>query len=194
MVDGLIAAIQSADLPQEEAVACCRVLLESVDELARAYNVETCGLEERRAAAGRERDGLFEAVRCQARQRLHEIFVKLDNRRHRHLMEAQSYVEAHYMDCDLSLNTVAAQIGISASYLSRIFKSAYNMRFTQKLNDLRIEKSKDLLADEGRLIRDISREVGFLTVQNYMRVFKQRVGVTPSEYRKALLYRKEGRR
>lgn len=192
VADRLIDAIQAADLPREEAVSCCRILLETVDELARAYNIEPCGLEEHLASADREE--LFEAVRRLAHQRLHDIFIKLDNRQHRYLMEAQNYVEAHYMDCDLSLNTVAAQIGISASYLSRIFKAAYNMRFTQKLNDLRIEKSKELLADESRLIRDISKEVGFLTVQNYMRVFKQRVGVTPSEYRMAILCQKDGRK
>ena len=77
-------------------------------------------------------------------------------------------------------------MGISASYLSRIFIETYGVKFTQWLNDLRIEKAKRLLLESDHLIRDISQEVGFLSIQNFMRVFKQKTGVKPSEYRGAL--------
>ena len=49
-----------------------------------------------------------------------------------------------------------------------------------------IEKAKLLLADDSRLVRDIGQDVGFLTIQNFMRVFKAKTGVTPSEYRSTL--------
>lgn len=90
------------------------------------------------------------------------------------------------MDSSLSLDGVAAQLGISLSYLSRIFSEIDGKRFTQWLSDLRIEKAKELLADGSKLIRDIGQEVGFLTIQNFMRVFKAKTGVTPSEYRSTL--------
>ena len=134
---------------------------------------------------------LPDVIRDHAAALLHEIFIKLDNRQRKYFIEAKTYMENHYMEYDLSLNSIAEKIGISASYLSRIFTSAYNMRFTQKLNELRIEKSKELLADDNKLIRDIAQEVGFFTVQNFMRVFKQRTGITPSEYRLALLCQQE---
>ena len=136
-------------------------------------------------------DALPEVLRSCAAAQLHEIFIKLDNRQRKYFIEAKTYMESHYMEYDLSLNAIAEKIGISASYLSRIFTSAYNMHFTQKLNDLRIEKSKELLADHDRLIRDIAQEVGFFTVQNFMRVFKQRTGITPSEYRLTLSCQQE---
>lgn len=84
------------------------------------------------------------------------------------------------------LDGTAAQLGISPSYLSRIFSEVDGKRFTQYLSDLRIEQAKRLLADESKLVRDVGQEVGFLTVQNFMRVFKSKTGVTPSEYRSTL--------
>lgn len=90
------------------------------------------------------------------------------------------------MDSSLSLDGVAAQLGISPPYLSRIFSEIDGKRFTQYLSDLRIEKAKLLLADDSRLVRDIGQDVGFLTIQNFMRVFKAKTGVTPSEYRSTL--------
>ena len=102
------------------------------------------------------------------------------------LLAAKKYVGEHYMDSTLSLDGTAAQLGISPSYLSRIFSEVDGKRFTQYLSDLRIEQAKRLLADESKLVRDVGQEVGFLTVQNFMRVFKSKTGVTPSEYRSTL--------
>lgn len=86
-----------------------------------------------------------------------------------------------------SRSTAPPRSWVSArSYLSRIFSEVDGKRFTQYLSDLRIEQAKRLLADESKLVRDVGQEVGFLTVQNFMRVFKSKTGVTPSEYRSTL--------
>ena len=189
IIDRLLAGIRHSDFSPEEIHLCCEALLSAMEDLGREYGLKP-GWDERDMAA-QSPDALPAVVREQAAALLHEIFIKLDNRQRKYFIEAKTYMENHYMDYDLSLNSIAEKIGISASYLSRIFASAYNMRFTQKLNELRIEKSKELLADESKLIRDIAQEVGFFTVQNFMRVFKQRTGITPSEYRLALLCQQE---
>lgn len=74
----------------------------------------------------------------------------------------------------------------SVRRISAVFSEIDGKRFTQYLSDLRIEKAKLLLADDSRLVRDIGQDVGFLTIQNFMRVFKAKTGVTPSEYRSTL--------
>lgn len=92
----------------------------------------------------------------------------------------------HYMDSGPALDGVAAQLGISPSYLSRIFSEIDGKRFTQYLSGLCIKKAKQLPADDSRLVRDIGQDVGFLTIQHFMRVFKAKTGVPPGEYRSAL--------
>ncbi len=54
-------------------------------------------------------------------------------------LAAKKYVGEHYMDSGPSLDSVAAQLGISPSYLSRIFSEIDGKRFTQYLSGLRIE-------------------------------------------------------
>jgi len=179
VVKHLLFTVERSGLPDDEKSHCYRVFFREIGKLAHLYRVEPSpppviepGDPENVSRAA--------AYACQI---LHQVFVNLDNRQHKYLMAAMRYMDQHYMDSGLSLNSVAAEIGISPSYLSRIFTDAYHVRFTKKLNDLRIEKSKELLADQSILIRDISTAVGFLTIQNFMRVFKQTTGVTPSEYR-----------
>ena len=84
------------------------------------------------------------------------------------------------MDGGPSLDGVAAQLGISPLYLSRIFSEIDGKRFTQYLSGLRIEKAKQLPADDSRLVLDIGQDVGFLTIQHFMRVFEAKTGVTPA--------------
>ena len=116
-----------------------------------------------------------------------ELFVDmseiLERRRNRYLIEAIHYLEEHYADCDLSLRSTAEQVGINPSYLSKLFNSAYGKGFGQYLNELRIRQAKRLLADERLRILDVSQQTGFLSVQNFMRVFKKQTGCTPGEYR-----------
>lgn len=90
------------------------------------------------------------------------------------------------MDSGPSLDGVAAQLGISPLYLTRIFSEIDGKRFTQYLSGLHIEKAKQLPADDSRLVRDIGQDVGFLTIQHFMRVFKAKTGVTAGEYRSTL--------
>lgn len=179
----LLSTIRRAELPGQETLACCRMLAGEMQELSRAYRGKL-------GAFAPEEDAPTEEYYRQLHAYLHaavrEIFTNLDNRQRKYLLAAKKYVGEHYMDSTLSLDGTAAQLGISPSYLSRIFSEVDGKRFTQYLSDLRIEQAKRLLADESKLVRDVGQEVGFLTVQNFMRVFKSKTGVTPSEYRSTL--------
>lgn len=189
MVAHMLTTIRQADLAQEETIRCCRVLADALYGLSRTYHA---GVSAPPDITGRTPDpAFFEELSDYLQHIVREIFANLDNRQRKYLTAAQEYVDAHYMDSGLSLNVIAEHLGISPSYLSRIFSEMRGIRFTQYLNDLRIEKAKELLADENRLIRDISQEVGFLTIQSFMRNFKAKTGVTPGEYRSALLRRSE---
>jgi len=178
-----MSTIRQAELPDQDTLDCCQMLASELQELNRTYRGKLGAF----APEGDPlTDAYYEQLCAYLRAAVQEIFTNLDNRQRRYLLAAKKYVGEHYMDSSLSLDGVAAQLGISPSYLSRIFSELDGKRFTQYLSDLRIEKAKLLLADDSRLVRDIGQDVGFLTIQNFMRVFKAKTGVTPSEYRSTL--------
>lgn len=86
---------------------------------------------------------------------------------------------------DLSLETIADQLGLTLSYVSRYFKEKNGSSFTDCLNDTRIKKAKELLATSTIQVRDIATRVGYVNVTSFIRMFKKVTGVTPSDYRKA---------
>lgn len=98
---------------------------------------------------------------------------------------AKRFIQQNYQEADLSLATVADAINTSSSYLSKIFKSYENIGFTEYLNTSRIQAACDQLLSTDRNVKEIAAQCGFLTEQNFFRVFKRITNTTPNQYRKA---------
>ena len=99
------------------------------------------------------------------------------------VIRAKECIENNYNNIDLSVNAIADEIGISASYLSMIFVEYAGENLVSYLSAYRVNMAKDFLANTNIIIRDVGYKTGFNTIQNFNRVFKRYVGITPSEYR-----------
>lgn len=69
------------------------------------------------------------------------------------------------------------------SYLCKIFKEKFNITIMQYINNLRLNKAKELLAFSELNISQVSEMVGFATVHYFSRFFKQRENISPIEYK-----------
>ena len=165
--------------PEEQAQLAAQ-LIRSVDELARSMHAEVPPLPEPDPGT----DPLDRAEQ-HAQAVLTGLYDLQERRRNRYLTDAMAYLNQYYAQPDLSLRSVADHIGITPSYLSKLFNSAYQKGFGQSLNHIRIEHAKTLLLESNQKIREIGEHVGFLSVQNFMRVFKRECGCTPGEYRQS---------
>lgn len=103
----------------------------------------------------------------------------------RPVRQAQQFIRQNYAD-SLSLETVARQVGLSPVYFSSVFKKETGIGFTDYLNQCRIDQAKKLLEETGLKVLAISEAVGFSGARYFSRVFKNTVGVRPSEYRIAM--------
>lgn len=97
--------------------------------------------------------------------------------------QAAAYVQAHYPSAELSLETTAAHIGASASYLSRVFKKQLGVGFSDYVNRVRVEAAKTLLEEEQEMVYQIAGKVGYRNVEHFNRLFKKHTGQSPKEYR-----------
>ena len=81
----------------------------------------------------------------------------------------------------LTLSNVAARVGVSEAYLSRLFKRELNCSFNRYLTALRMEHAKEMLL-RGMPLKEVAAETGYIQYTHFLRVFKQSVGITPKEY------------
>lgn len=84
---------------------------------------------------------------------------------------------------DVSLDDLASQIGCSASYTSKLFKSVTGVELVGYLNSVRVEHVKQLLRTTQLPVSEITILAGFNSQQTMIRNFKKNLGITPSEYR-----------
>lgn len=77
---------------------------------------------------------------------------------------------------EISQSTVADAIGISASYLSRLFKEDLNIGFSDFLCAYRIEKAEELLKENRYSNKEIARMTGFQDDAYFARIFKRYTG------------------
>lgn len=85
---------------------------------------------------------------------------------------------------ELSLKTLALDLGVSQTYLGRIFKKNTNALFTEYLSNYRIEKAKEYLLTTSLRSADIAKKVGFGNPNYFSNVFKKREGIYPTQYRR----------
>lgn len=97
---------------------------------------------------------------------------------------AQSYLEQHYADPELSLEEVAEEIQISPGYLSRLLKHATGFSFVEYLTRVRINHSLRLMADPAVKVFEAAEKVGYRSQHYFSRAFRKVLGIPPSEYRR----------
>ncbi len=96
--------------------------------------------------------------------------------------QVASYIEEHYTDNSLTVGALAEQFGVGLSWLSRNFKNQREIGLLEYINRLRLEEAKRIIR-AGRPIKEAATAVGYTDTQPLNRMFRQLIGMTPTEYR-----------
>lgn len=95
------------------------------------------------------------------------------------------YVQASYLNPNLNLAMVADLFNLSEVYLSLFFKEQTGVNFSDYLENIRLEKAKELLCGTNLTVNEISLKVGYNTSNTFSRAFKRINGVSAGAYKNA---------
>ncbi|MGE5614085.1 MAG: response regulator transcription factor [Bacillota bacterium] len=98
------------------------------------------------------------------------------------LRKAVEYLQEHYHE-QVTLNEVARHLFVSTCYISRMFTRELGKSFVDCLNEIRMEKARELLKDVRLKTYEVAEKVGIPDAHYFSRIFKKYTGVTPTEYR-----------
>jgi AraC-like DNA-binding protein len=94
--------------------------------------------------------------------------------------------ERPYLNPDLSLPQLAAELNISSHYLSRVINEQFNLNFFDFVNGYRVASFKEKINDpefRNYSLLGIAFECGFNSKSAFNRIFKQITGITPSQFK-----------
>lgn len=102
--------------------------------------------------------------------------------RSRSIRRCLDYIQENYRDSEISFEDLCALTETSRSYLSSLFKQETGIGYKDYLNEVRISHAISLLENTDIKVQDVSDQVGFSNVEHFSRTFKNRTGLSPSQY------------
>lgn len=94
------------------------------------------------------------------------------------------FIKEHYRE-DISAADLSERFELSASYLSSLLKNALGVRYSDYVTGLRLNHAKELLATTHMTVKDITVECGWYSQSYFTKLFIEREGCTPVEYRRS---------
>ena len=103
-----------------------------------------------------------------------ELFRRLNN--------AKDYMQSNYNQA-INLDEICRYACLSPTHFYRTFKQTFNCSPHQYLIQLRLSQAKFLLRNSNYEVREIVNLIGFDSASSFIRLFKEKFGVTPGSYR-----------
>ena len=96
--------------------------------------------------------------------------------------QAKAYVDLHLVE-DISLAKVAQAIHVSPGHLSRVFYREVGENFGEYIIRNKMELAQKRLHETNRKVYEIAADIGYANPHYFSKLFKERTGVTPLEFR-----------
>ncbi|MBI5025383.1 MAG: response regulator [Nitrospirae bacterium] len=102
------------------------------------------------------------------------------------ILLAKEYVDANYMD-NVTLLDASRKAGVNRAYFCKYFKKLTGLSYCNYLNNLRIEKAKEMLRNKNLRISDVAFTVGYNDLSHFVKSFKRATGLSPKVFRDSQL-------
>lgn len=93
------------------------------------------------------------------------------------------YINEHYCD-DLSTSMLSEQFGLSSNYITNLLKQELGIRYNDYITQLRMDHAKELLISTNQSVKSITTACGYYSQSHFTKLFVEREGCTPIEFRK----------
>ncbi|GBG10246.1 DNA-binding response regulator [Paenibacillus agaridevorans] len=98
------------------------------------------------------------------------------------IMKAMSLAQQNVSE-PISSAEIAAMVNMSGSYFSQCFKQYVGRTYTDYVRDIRMDRAKDYLRSTNKTIGWVAEQIGYHDEKYFSRLFREHVGVLPSEFR-----------
>ena len=100
-------------------------------------------------------------------------------------VDITSYIYKNYRNPDLTAKSIGLAVGFSARSVELSVKESVGKTVKELITELRVNDAKLLLRSTDDNVESIGFSVGFESPRTFFRVFREKVGMTPSEYRES---------
>jgi two-component system response regulator YesN len=103
-----------------------------------------------------------------------------------HIDRIIQYIDRNYTKYNLSLDEISEQVGLTKSYISKLFKAKTNCKYIDYVTEQRMNEAKRMLIETNLTVNEIVKRIGYCDEPTFRKKFKDYFGVNTSELRKAV--------
>ena len=118
--------------------------------------------------------------------RLRSWLLDGDEPKRDYVQQILDHIQSAYM-YPITVESLAAQVGLDRSYLSRLFKKKTGQTLQEHLQVVRFQQAKALMI-QGCSVKEAAYQCGFCNDKNFHKVFLRREGITPNQWKKWVLH------
>ena len=101
------------------------------------------------------------------------------------IRQAQQYISSHIRE-KLSVPLVARQVDVSPSYLTALFHKNLQISPGEYIRRIKLQESKQMIRENSLNFTEIAAALQYSTVHHFSRQFKDKFGITPTEYARSV--------
>ena len=101
------------------------------------------------------------------------------------IRQAQQFITSHIRE-KLSVPVVARQVDVSPSYLTALFHKNLQISPGEYIRRIKLQESKQMIRENNLNFTEIAAALQYSTVHHFSRQFKEKFGITPTEYAKSV--------
>ena len=99
------------------------------------------------------------------------------------ILKVKDYISKNYMK-DILVDDIAGYVFLNSSYLCTVFKREVGTTIVNYITNYRLNKAMEFLERKDIKIADIAKKVGYNNISYFNSIFRQKIGLTPNQYRK----------
>ncbi len=110
------------------------------------------------------------------------LILRRSDTNSRHISACKEYIYSHIKE-RITIEDLADELGVSSSYLSRLFKKETGDSVSAYIRKQKIEKARNLLRYSDYSVIEIANRLSFSSQSHFIQQFREIVGMTPKKYR-----------
>lgn len=128
-------------------------------------------------------DDFFATYQCIVQNYASKPDIHFTNKNTELGQQLEDYINANCFSYDFQINSMATFFSISTTHMRKLFKQHTGIGISDYVNAARIEKATQLLRDTDMSLQEIVYAIGNSDVSAFIKMFKQKIGMTPGQYR-----------
>lgn len=108
------------------------------------------------------------------------------NSTYQSMIDIKNYIDMNYYE-ELSLSELSLKFYLQPNTISRAFINCFGININNYINSVRVTKAVSMLENSSISITDLAMQVGYTSVNTFIRQFGSKMGLSPHQYRKKFL-------